>query len=268
MSGLVEDDHPQYLLASGDRELIEDWDIGKGKAVKTDCLKARSDEGLRLLNDNDFGVVIGGNNYIGLGIEPVDGWPVTVPSNPGALAGLLITDTQGNRAYIRSSQSGVWLGALSENKVLFTVGGTVSDNVFLECGKDKVVRVPERLMLREGTSINEFSVDGTLSGNSTFAVPTEKAVKTYIDTKIATVNDFTCHGRQKLIKGSTTHTVSFEESLESDDYVVNISIINKDTTPKFYSWVVTSLTENGFSVAFSEEIASNNCELHWTVIHN
>ena len=58
LSGLVEDNHPQYLLASGDRELIEDWDIGSGKTIKTGCLKARSDEGLELLNANDFGVVL------------------------------------------------------------------------------------------------------------------------------------------------------------------------------------------------------------------
>jgi len=50
MSGLVEDDHPQYLLASGDRELIDDWDIGQGKMIKAGCLKARSDDGLELLN--------------------------------------------------------------------------------------------------------------------------------------------------------------------------------------------------------------------------
>lgn len=32
-----------------------------------------------------------------------------------------------------------------------------------------------------GATINEFSIDGTLSGNSDTAVPTEKAVKTYVD---------------------------------------------------------------------------------------
>jgi hypothetical protein len=34
-----------------------------------------------------------------------------------------------------------------------------------------------------GEQINEFSADGTLSGNSNVAVPTEQAVKTYVDTK-------------------------------------------------------------------------------------
>jgi hypothetical protein len=32
-----------------------------------------------------------------------------------------------------------------------------------------------------GATINEFSTDGTLAGNSDTAVPTEQAVKTYVD---------------------------------------------------------------------------------------
>jgi hypothetical protein len=35
--------------------------------------------------------------------------------------------------------------------------------------------------LLNGTGINEFSIDGALTGNSDDAVPTEKAVKTYVD---------------------------------------------------------------------------------------
>lgn len=41
--------------------------------------------------------------------------------------------------------------------------------------------VASTLTLASGTSINEFSTDGTLSGNSDNAAPTEKAVKTYTD---------------------------------------------------------------------------------------
>lgn len=39
-----------------------------------------------------------------------------------------------------------------------------------------------------GTSINEFSIDGTLAGNSDDAVPTEKAVKTYVDAEKSTLS--------------------------------------------------------------------------------
>jgi len=37
------------------------------------------------------------------------------------------------------------------------------------------------LSLKTGASINEFSTDGTLAGNSDDVAPTEKAVKTYVD---------------------------------------------------------------------------------------
>jgi hypothetical protein len=37
-----------------------------------------------------------------------------------------------------------------------------------------------------GETINEFSSDGTLSGNSNVAVPTEQATKTYVDTNLTT----------------------------------------------------------------------------------
>lgn len=40
------------------------------------------------------------------------------------------------------------------------------------------------LRLQDGVSINEFSIDPTLTGNSNLKVPTEKAVKTYVDTVI------------------------------------------------------------------------------------
>jgi len=39
----------------------------------------------------------------------------------------------------------------------------------------------QKFSLSSGTGINEFSTDGTLSGDSDDAVPTEKAVKTYVD---------------------------------------------------------------------------------------
>jgi len=38
---------------------------------------------------------------------------------------------------------------------------------------------------RQGATVNEFSTDGTFSDNSDAAVPTERAVKTYVDTEIA-----------------------------------------------------------------------------------
>ncbi len=41
------------------------------------------------------------------------------------------------------------------------------------------------ITLGSGTNVNEFSIDGTLAGDSDDAVPTEKAVKTYADSVIS-----------------------------------------------------------------------------------
>ena len=42
------------------------------------------------------------------------------------------------------------------------------------------------LRLPQGATVNEFSTDGTLAGNADSAVPTERAVKTYVDARTAT----------------------------------------------------------------------------------
>jgi len=45
------------------------------------------------------------------------------------------------------------------------------------------------LTMASGATVNEFSTDGTLGGNSDTALPTEKAVKTYVDNQITNLED-------------------------------------------------------------------------------
>jgi hypothetical protein len=57
---------------------------------------------------------------------------------------------------------------------------------------NKAFKVKHGLELPNGTSVDEFSTDITLVGNSDDAIPTEKAVKAYADTKTtpaAALND-------------------------------------------------------------------------------
>ena len=44
------------------------------------------------------------------------------------------------------------------------------------------------LTLQTGATVNEFSIDGNLAGNSDLAVPTEQAVKTYVDNQLGGVS--------------------------------------------------------------------------------
>ena len=53
-----------------------------------------------------------------------------------------------------------------------------------------------------GETINEFSSDGTLSGNSNVAVPTEQATKTYVDGKVPAQSGNT--GKFLTTNGTTT----------------------------------------------------------------
>lgn len=68
------------------------------------------------------------------------------------------------------------------------------------------------LSLNTGTSVNEFSIDGTLAGDSDDACPTEKAVRAYINKKNATSN-MTLTG-----PFSSNQTVAFYLK-KTDDYV-------------------------------------------------
>lgn len=48
----------------------------------------------------------------------------------------------------------------------------------------------DSITLASGATPTEFSIDGTMAGNSDTAVPTEKATKTYVDGKIIDEDDF------------------------------------------------------------------------------
>jgi len=58
---------------------------------------------------------------------------------------------------------------------IFYVSNSASSKIAMTLNYDQSIQ------LSSGGSINEFSTDTTLAGNSDLAVPTEKAVKTYID---------------------------------------------------------------------------------------
>ena len=89
----------------------------------------------------------------------------TTTSGSGTVAGLM---TVGNGLVVTS---GTTLGGNLQVSGSFTVGGDAT--------------VGGGLLLQNGVQVNEFSTDGLLGGNSNLAVPTEQAVRTYVDTNAA-----------------------------------------------------------------------------------
>jgi len=65
---------------------------------------------------------------------------------------------------------------------------STSNTERLRIDKDGLIDVKHSMKLPTGATINEFSTDGTLAGNSDTAVPTEKAVKTYVDSGLGSAN--------------------------------------------------------------------------------
>jgi hypothetical protein len=59
-----------------------------------------------------------------------------------------------------------------------------------------------------GETINEFSSDGTMGGNSNQAVPTEAAVKTYVDSKVASNISYS-NTKTRLITSNTQAAIDY-----------------------------------------------------------
>jgi len=83
----------------------------------------------------------------------------------------------GKDGQIYSSSDDVYFDQVTQDKdiILRVNDGGVTTTVMTLDGSESTVA------LKTGVGINEFSNDGTLGGNSDLAVPTEKAVKTYVD---------------------------------------------------------------------------------------
>ncbi|WP_424097828.1 hypothetical protein [Moorena producens] len=84
---------------------------------------------------------------------------------------------------IRSGHSS---GALRIDDALHTTGSLrVDGNLSIGTMNPQAkLEVNGELKLQEGVAVNQFSSDGTFSSNSQLAVPTQRAVKTYVDEQI------------------------------------------------------------------------------------
>jgi len=112
-------------------------------------------------------------------------------------------------------------------------------------------------------TVDEFSTDGTLAGDSDSAIPTEKAVKTYVD---AQVSGGAIVGNEALSSTDTTATITFGSPEADANYGVAWSLVNTtDDPPSIYAGTVFEKTTNGFSVIFSSPMDTNNYVLSWIV---
>ncbi|TYB76451.1 hypothetical protein [Bizionia myxarmorum] len=89
-----------------------------------------------------------------------------------------------------------------------------------EVGYDPIMSLNSAgLALKTGQRVNAFSADGTLSGNSNYVIPTEKAVKTYVDSKAAVL--FKVRGNGFAVKDINAGTEVETDIWDTVDYDTN-----------------------------------------------
>ncbi|MCK5600277.1 hypothetical protein KAR91_00220 [Candidatus Pacearchaeota archaeon] len=102
------------------------------------------------------------------------------------------------------------------------------------------IGVNDQVSLLTGTGITEFSIDGTLAGNSDDAVPTEKAVKTYVDGVVSVFSGAKGYHSSTQAITSTPSTLAFNsESYDTDTYHDNSTNNSRFTVPSTGYYQVT-----------------------------
>ena len=96
---------------------------------------------------------------------------------------------------------------------------------------------PSGCALELGATVNEFSIDGSMAGNSDIAVPTEKAVKTYVD---ATLNA-ALGMRVKAYLSATTTVAIGGSTITSMTEIV-------DVASEFSSGAFTAATDGTYEI--------------------
>ena len=81
---------------------------------------------------------------------------------------------------------------------------------------------------KQGATINEFSTDGTFADNSDTSVPTEKAVKTYVDGKVAGSNTIIVGTAPNQSQVKVTGTGIASDTIDFDIHGNTVSQIGKE----------------------------------------
>jgi hypothetical protein len=202
-----------YINASGkffSTDLFQDMDERAAAPANPDANRWRvwvESDGLHILNN-------AGSEYIFPGgIDPTGHTHSKIVASDGAPDPAWSVDAAGNLAAAGAYSLDVNAGELILDADADTsITADTDDQIDFETGNaDRMTLTDAGLALAAGARANEFSIDGTLGGNSDTALPTEKAVKTYIDTAVpAAWTDWTPTVTQS---GAVTVTVTFAKYL-------------------------------------------------------
>jgi hypothetical protein len=160
-------------------------------------------------------------NRVISGVEVTDGGGLNANYSSG------VVEVNGTRYSITGSSVALTAGSPGgrlKNYIYVNSSGTVVDSTTLPTGQfvmlsiadtddadilrlsDLRIFAPSSIRFSAGTDISEFSTDGTMAGNSDDAVPTEKAVKEFVETERRAPSNFFINGEMLVAERATSVT--------------------------------------------------------------
>ena len=157
-------------------------------------------DGVGLLVRKEFSLVrLTGHDFLQVGTGGTDttNWPNNPTQNPNQSYQVMTNETDPGRVYYTATDElgNFYVG--DQFKVDQATGNVTLDASAFNLSGLESLRLGSVGGLI-GASVNEFSTDGTLGQNSNNKVPTQAAVKTYVDGQIAGLN------ADKIIEGDTS----------------------------------------------------------------
>jgi len=167
------------------------FSTARATAVAADVgLTVRKEFSLVRLTGHDF-------LQVGTGGTDTTNWPNNPTQNPNQAYQVMTNSTDPGRVYYTATDElgNFYVG--DQFKVDQATGNVTLDASAFNLSGLESLRLGSVGGLI-GASVNEFSTDGTLSQNSNSKVPTQNAVKTYVDAEISSINT------DKIFEGDTS----------------------------------------------------------------
>ena len=173
---------------------------------------------------------------VGTGSKANTNWPF-LPLSPNTPANETIEDRPGRVYYVSTDQDGNFsVGRFF--KVEQATGKATLDASAFDLSGLSSLRLGS-IGAQLGASINEFSTDGTLSQNSDEKVPTQRAVKTYVDNLSSVGGNLTVGGNLS-VQGTTTTVDSV--TVESKDRNLELGSVASGTFTGDVAFGQTTIT--------------------------
>ena len=156
--------------------------------------------GVGVISRKEFSLVrLTGHDFLQVGTGGTDttNWPNNPTQSPNQTYQVMTNSTDPGRVYYTATDESGNFYVGDQFQVNQATGNVTLDASAFDLSGLESLRLGSVGGLI-GASVNEFSTDGTLSQNSNSKVPTQNAVKTYVDGQISSINT------DKILEGDTS----------------------------------------------------------------